>query len=74
MGVMSWFQGPWLQGRKFASSLTLEGLFGVFAGARQDAEGLAQVPLKLFRVQEYGRAPAEDHPLYQLLDEAPNDE
>ncbi len=46
----------------------------VLAGAREGAEGLAQVPLKLFRAQEHGRAPVEDHPLYQLLDEAPNDE
>ena len=42
MGVMSWFQNLWLQGRKSASRLTLEDLFG-------DDAGLAQVPLKLFR-------------------------
>jgi hypothetical protein len=39
----------------------------VLACARVIAEGLAQVPLKLFRVSADGRTrlPADDHPLYR---------
>ena len=45
----------------------------VLACARVIAEGLAQVPLKLFRARDGGRVPASDHPLARLLEEAPNE-
>lgn len=41
--------------------------------ARVIAEGLAQVPLKLMRKQGRTRAPALDHPLYELLALRPNE-
>jgi HK97 family phage portal protein len=46
----------------------------VFACARVIAEGIAQVPLKIYRASGDGktRAPAEDHPLYWLLYRQPN--
>ena len=45
------------------------------ACARVIAEGIAQVPLKLFRESEDGtsRLPATDHPLYDLLHREPNE-
>ena len=43
------------------------------ACARVIAEGLAQVPLKVFRSQGGVRTPADDHPLHGLLGDAPND-
>jgi HK97 family phage portal protein len=43
------------------------------ACARVIAEGLAQVPLRVFRSHDGVRTPAEDHPLYGLLGAAPND-
>lgn len=44
------------------------------ACARVIAEGLAQVPLKLYReIPEGGREPAKDHPLYDVLAKRPND-
>jgi len=42
------------------------------ACARVIAEGLAQVPCKLFRKQGSTRTTAEDHRLYSLLDDSPN--
>jgi HK97 family phage portal protein len=46
----------------------------VLACARVIAEGIAQVPLKLFRESDDGRTrlPAKDHPLYPLLHRRPN--
>lgn len=46
----------------------------VFACARVIANGIAQVPLKLFRENEQSetRTPARDHPLYRLLHRKPN--
>lgn len=46
----------------------------VLACARVIAEGIAQVPLKLFRESPDGlsRTPAKDHPLYRLLSRRPN--
>jgi HK97 family phage portal protein len=46
----------------------------VFACARVIAEGIAQVPLKLFESSSDGktRAPADKHPLYWLLYRKPN--
>lgn len=44
----------------------------VFACARVIGNGMAQVPLKLMRQQDRSRAPATDHPLYQVLALRPN--
>jgi HK97 family phage portal protein len=43
------------------------------ACARVIAEGLAQVPFKLFREAGNKKVPAVDHPLYSLLADRPND-
>lgn len=45
-----------------------------FACARVIANGIAQVPLKLYRENEAGetRLPARDHPLYRVLHRKPN--
>lgn len=43
------------------------------ACARVIAEGLAQVPLKLFESQNQVRTPATGHPLYSLLHDSPNE-
>lgn len=46
----------------------------VLACAVVVADGLAQIPLKLYhRSQNGNRGPAEDHPAYDLLNTAPND-
>lgn len=47
----------------------------VFGCARVIADGLSQVPLKLFRETADGksRTPAKDHPMYQLLYRRPNE-
>lgn len=45
----------------------------VFACVRVIAEGVAQVPLKLFREEGDSRVPAKDHPLYDKLHRKPND-
>lgn len=44
----------------------------VFACVRVISEGVAQVPLKLFRKNGKTRTPAIDHPLYDLLHTKPN--
>lgn len=44
----------------------------VLACARVIAEGIAQVPLKLFREDGKTRLPATDHPSYRLLHRRPN--
>lgn len=46
----------------------------VFACARVIAEGIAQVPLKIYKESDDGktRAPNKDHPLYWLLYRQPN--
>lgn len=46
----------------------------VFACARVIANGIAQVPLKLYRENEAtdSREPARDHPLYRVLHRKPN--
>lgn len=45
-----------------------------FACARVIAEGLAQVPFKLFQdTPDGGRKPASDHPLYDLMSRQPNE-
>lgn len=45
----------------------------VFACARVIANGIAQVPLKLFQEQPSGaKMPARDHPLYRVLHRKPN--
>jgi HK97 family phage portal protein len=43
------------------------------ACARVISEGLSQVPFRLMRSRGANRLPAVDHPLYALLNEAPND-
>lgn len=45
----------------------------VFACVRVIAEGVAQVPLKVFRETGRDILPAHDHPLYDLLHRKPND-
>lgn len=44
----------------------------VFACVRVIAEGVAQVPLKLFRESGRDMLPALDHPLYRILHRKPN--
>jgi HK97 family phage portal protein len=44
----------------------------VLACARVIAEGIAQVPLKMFQDTGTSKTPAVDHPLYQLLHMKPN--
>jgi len=44
----------------------------VFACLRVIANGVAQVPLKVFRESEGGSKPAKDHPLYEVLYRRPN--
>lgn len=44
----------------------------VLACARVIAEGIAQVPLKLYRQDGDSKHPATDHPLYRLLYRKPN--
>jgi HK97 family phage portal protein len=43
------------------------------ACARVIAEGLAQVPFRLFQKTDNMRMPAESHPLYGLLNDGPNE-
>jgi len=45
----------------------------MFACARVIADGLAQVPFKVYRKQDRERNEAADHPLYWLLSSAPNE-
>lgn len=45
----------------------------VLSACRVLAEGLAQVPLKLYRETEKGAEAAKDHPVYKLLYRRPND-
>ena len=44
-----------------------------FACARVIADGISQIPLKLFRKAGANRGPAESHPLYDLLYASPNE-
>lgn len=54
---------------------TAVGVSAVFACARVIANGIAQVPLKLFQEAADGRSrvPAKQHPLYSILHRRPND-
>lgn len=45
----------------------------VLACVRVIAEGIAQVPFKLYRGEGRSREPAKDHPLYDVLHRRPND-
>lgn len=55
-----------------SSALTLAAVFGA---VKILAEDVSSVPLKLYRrLADDGREPATDHPLYQLLHDAPNPE
>jgi HK97 family phage portal protein len=42
------------------------------ACVKKIADGLSQVPFKVFRKEDRKRLPAEDHPLFELLSVAPN--
>jgi HK97 family phage portal protein len=65
---------------KSGVSVTVESALGqatAFACGRVIAEGISQVPFKLFRKTQVGsrtvRRQAEDHPLYRILSRQPND-
>lgn len=45
----------------------------VLACLRAKANGIAQVPLRVFRSTNGHKAPAEDHPLYDILEIEPNE-
>ena len=67
-------------GSRAGKSVTRETLLqtsAILCGARVISQGIAQVPLKLYRETEGGgrvkREPARDHPLYRLLADQPND-
>ena len=48
---------------------------GVFACVRVLSEGVASLPLKLYRqLPNGGKEPAASHPLYHLLQDEPNEE
>ncbi len=49
------------------------GVSVVFGCARAIAEGLAQMPLKLYREKDRGKEPARTHALYRLLAVQPNE-
>lgn len=51
---------------------TAIGVSAVFACTRVIANGISQVPLKLFREVGRSRVPAVDHPLYRVLHRRPN--
>jgi len=61
-------------GRSVSIQTALE-VATVFACLRVRANGVAQVPLKLMRESADGktRRPAKDHPLYNILENRPND-
>jgi HK97 family phage portal protein len=64
---------PW--STKAGRSVTLENairISAVFSCARLLGNGVAQVPLKLMRQADRMRAPAVDHPLYQIMGRRPN--
>lgn len=61
---------------KAGATVTLESAMrvtAVLACARVIAEGLAQVPFKLFRDEGRDKNPAKDHPTYRVLHRSPND-
>lgn len=55
------------------NSRTAQEAISFMAGARVIAEGIAQVPCKIFRKQNGRRLPAEDRTIFALLNDAPND-
>lgn len=59
-------------GQKVTHKTALE-VATVFACTRVIAEGVAQVPLKVFREEGNNKLPAKDHPLYDILHRKPND-
>lgn len=66
--------GGWLATKSGASvshKTALE-VSAVFACARVIAEGIAQVPFKLYRQEGDRKNPATDHPLYRVLYRKPN--
>lgn len=73
LGALAGQQG----GSKSGANVTWQTAMQVgaaFACARVIAEGLAQVPFKLFREKSGGgREPAKDHKLYKLLTRRPNE-
>lgn len=61
---------------KAGASVTLDSAMQVTAllgGARVIAEGLAQVPFKLFRDEGRNKLPQREHPTYRVLHRRPND-
>jgi len=67
--------GGWLNTKSGASvnhKTALE-VSVVLACARVIAEGIAQVPFKLYRQEGDRKLPATDHPLYRVLYRKPND-
>ncbi|MBW7903018.1 MAG: phage portal protein [Rhodocyclaceae bacterium] len=60
---------------KTGTAVTLESAMrvtAVLACARVIAEGIAQVPFKLYRGEGRSREAAKDHPLYEVLHRRPN--
>ena len=51
-----------------------EGIPTVFSCVRVIASAVAQLPLKLYRVEENGKREATDHPLYEVLHDLGNPE
>lgn len=54
------------------SPLDALGVMAVWAACRVLADGVAQVPWKLFQETQDGRRPARDHPLYDLIHSVPS--
>jgi HK97 family phage portal protein len=63
--------GSTKSGASVSNATALE-VTAVLAAVRVIAEGIAQVPFKLFREVGDKRLPASDHPLYRVLHRKPN--
>lgn len=63
--------GPTKSGASVNATTALQ-VGAVLACVRVIAEGLAQVPLKIYQADGRTRLPAQDHPLYRLLHRKPN--
>lgn len=62
-------------GRTIVTEETALTYSALFAAVRALAEGVAMLPLKVYRKRpDGGKEEAEDHPLYELLHLVPNDE
>jgi HK97 family phage portal protein len=71
-----WIGGGSRSGKAVTRETALQ-VSAILCGARVISQGIAQVPLKLYRETHEGgwsrREPARDHPLYRLIGEQPND-